>query len=95
LICLWDVRRGELLRQLAGHEKGEIRGVAFTPGGRRLASCSTDGTIKIWNVRTGAELLTLPGRHTPLTAIAFSEDGNLLASCGHDGVVRIWDGTPL
>ena len=44
---------------------------------------------------SGAELLTLEGHRSHVTAVAFSADGHLLASCGHDGVVRIWDGTPL
>jgi WD40 repeat protein len=94
-VRLWDVRRGELLRVLAGHLNGLVAAVAFSPDGKRLATGSSDGAIKIWDIRTGFELLTLSDHRSHVAAVAFSPDGCLLASCGHDGVVRVWDGTTL
>ncbi len=37
--------------------------VAFSPDGKRLASASQDGTVKVWDAATGQEILTLKG-HT-------------------------------
>ena len=34
-----------------------IPGLAFNPDGERVATASEDGTVKIWNVATGQELL--------------------------------------
>ena len=34
-------------------DKTEVNGVAFSPDGERLASAGGDGTVKIWNSRTG------------------------------------------
>ncbi|AMV29388.1 WD domain, G-beta repeat [Gemmata sp. SH-PL17] len=38
---------------LEGHEN-RVNDIAFSPDGRRLASCSTDGTVRIWDLVTGA-----------------------------------------
>src|SRR5262249_34663077 len=36
----------------------EVHGVAFSPDGERLASAGGDGTVKIWNSRTGKKMRT-------------------------------------
>ncbi len=46
-IKIWHVPSGQLLLTLAGH-KGQINQLVFSPDGRTLASCSHDGTIKLW-----------------------------------------------
>ena len=43
---------------LSGHTR-EVRGVAFSPDGTRLATASLDGTAKVWDATSGQELLTL------------------------------------
>jgi WD40 repeat protein len=48
---------------LTGHDKA-VRWIAFSPDGKTLASASMDHTVKLWDVATGKERLTLKG-HTP------------------------------
>src|SRR5205823_3053241 len=65
------------------------------PDGRRLASGSVDQTVKVWDVASGQEALTLRGHRLPVRGVVFSPDGHRLFSCGHDRTVRVWDATPL
>src|SRR5438874_5970017 len=57
-----------------------------------LASASVDGTVRIWDVNTGTEIVESPLRHAnAASCVAFSRDGKYLASGGHDRVVKVWD----
>ena len=69
--------------------------MAFSPDGKRLASASGIGTVKVWDAATGQETLTLKG-HTErrlggCPSVAFSPDGKRLASGSVDGTVKVWD----
>ena len=65
--------------------------VAFSPDGKRLASASRDGTVKVWDAATGQETLTLKGHTGRVRSVAFSPDGKRLASASDDRTVKVWD----
>lgn len=75
---------------LEGHSRAVIC-VAASPDGKRLTTGSEDNTAKVWDLTTGAELLTLAGHTKAVTCAAFSPDGKLLATGSDDNTAIIWD----
>jgi WD40 repeat protein len=75
---------------LKGHKEA-ITSLAFYSDGRTLASSSTDGTVRLWEVATGKERTLLKGHKGGVVAVVFAPDGKLLVSGGFDGVMRLWD----
>lgn len=85
---VWDVKTGELVQTLQGHQKA-VTGVWFSPDNRFLVSTGEQqlsaysepvGELFIWNAQTGEKVKTLPG----YTYATFSPDGKLIASGDDD-----------
>ncbi len=73
---------------------------AFSPDGLLVATCSADGTARIWNSRTGlptTELLTRAVKEeehpatSPVSQVIFSPNGKLLATMNRDRCVDLWE----
>jgi WD40 repeat protein len=92
-VKLWDRTAGGELLTLIGHEK-EVSGLAFSPDGKRLASCGLDRTVRLWDVGRGQEMLTLRDHTAAVKQVVFSPDGFRLAAAAADGTVKVWNATP-
>jgi WD40 repeat protein/serine/threonine protein kinase len=91
-ILLFDTTSWELRATLSGHALGVSR-ATFSPDGRTLASTSADGTLRLWNVATGRELLALPSPSASVVGLGFAKDATSLAASGgfeDAGVVQIF-----
>ena len=74
-----------------------VNTLAYSPDGTLLASASRDGTVRLWDVGNGREVLTYRGHEANkftddnekekvnvlrVPSVAFSQDGTWVASCG-------------
>jgi len=78
-------------RVLTG-QRDVVTWLAFSPDGKSLAGISRDKTVRVWDVASGKNTMTLEGHtHFP-TALAYSPDGKYVASGDLNGDVRLWGG---
>ena len=61
---------------------GRISGAAFSPDGSTIVSGYNDGSILVWDVKTGKRKQALPTEQEWVSSVAFSPDGKIIASGG-------------
>ncbi|MYI95037.1 WD40 repeat domain-containing protein [Candidatus Poribacteria bacterium] len=89
-IWLYAAHTGKVLDLLTGHTGG-VSSIDFSPDGKILASGSSDGTIRLWDVETRQHIRTFIGFRYPVHVVVFSPDGNKLASGHRHSTIRLWD----
>ncbi|KAG2341660.1 WD40 repeat-like protein [Suillus weaverae] len=92
----WDINevgvgRGECRTTLQGH-KDCILATSVLQVGRdqRVVSSSRDGTVRMWDLKTGVVQFVIQGHKNTVTTVDLSRDGRLLASGSGDREVRLW-----
>jgi WD40 repeat protein len=73
LVQIWDVESGESLLQVRG-QTDSIQSLSMSPDGNRLASCSKDGTIKIWESSDESEIEVAALVESLSEKFAFAQD---------------------
>jgi transducin (beta)-like 1 len=90
---------GAPLATLAGHAD-EVNAVRWSPDGARLASCSDDGTARVWDPSPAAAaspcVATLAGHAKEVYTLRWApaggpRGGEMLATASFDATVRLWD----
>jgi WD40 repeat protein len=91
LLAEKDQKEGISLLKTLDDYKKTVTACVFSNNGLLLLSGHEDGTIVIWEVKTGVLLATKRAHVNAVQSMAFSVDSSLLISTGIDGKVIIWD----
>lgn len=80
------------LQHTISSHTSDVNGVCFSKD-KKLATCSGDKTVRLWNTDDYSELPCSPlcGHAYYVHCCTFSPFGTLLASCSTDGKVILWD----
>ena len=102
-VLLLDARTHETVARFEGHEK-LVLSATFSRDSHRLASCSQDLTVRLWQTdalphsqaREGGVIRVtackvLRGHTDEVLAAAFHPDGTRLATAGRDRAIWLWD----
>jgi WD40 repeat protein len=85
VIWLRRAMDGHVIASLSAGCRGDVSHLAFSPGGRLLASVD-DSMVQIWDVGTRTMISTLPG--DTVRSCCFNHDGSEIISFSYDGCVR-------
>jgi len=83
---LWDVTNWRVIAVLDGHQKTVTDGI-FSADQNRIATASLDGTVKLWDAKTGGLLWTFVTLNYP-QFIAFDTDDRELVVGSTEGIQR-------
>ncbi len=89
---IWDATTGVRKTTLTG-QHGTIRKIAYSHDGKRLASASSDGMIRVWDTTlTDEPPAELRGHESGVWDLAFAaEDARLASASLLDGELYLWD----
>ena len=99
-IQLRDINTGEILQDVTKawmnliehiREIGGVEVFSISPDATTVALGSNDGSLQLWDLRTGNPFSTLTGHTGSVNALAFTADGTRLASGSKDRSIRLWD----
>src|SRR5262249_53738448 len=95
IIRVWDVATAREVRVI-GPLKAQVSGIALSPNGKVMASCSGDdfwgeNVIHLWDVGTGKEICLGSGHQRRVLVTGLAADGRAVVSVSNDGTIRKWD----
>ncbi len=79
--------------RLRGH-RDILRDVQLNHAGSRVWTTALDGTARLWDIRTGQQLITYTHEHATPPGVyraALSPDESLLLTTGQNGLARLWN----
>ncbi|WP_414619067.1 SMEK domain-containing protein [Calothrix sp. CCY 0018] len=82
--------REPLIRTLSGHSSS-VWSVAVTSDGQKLISGLQDGSVKIWNLKSGDLIRTITAHSDSVNTVVTSDDGLYIISGSYDQSIKIWD----
>jgi serine/threonine protein kinase/WD40 repeat protein len=90
LVKVWELPSGREVQEFRARSQN-VFALAFSPDGRRLVTAGEgDGALRLWDVGTWQELITLRRPGVTLDGVGFIRDGNQLTALTPQGELHCW-----
>jgi WD40 repeat protein len=91
-ITLWDLREAQPVQSIKdAHGGAEVTCIACLSQQDAIVSAGADGSVRVWDVRTGKRLSQGQGHTARVHGLAVAADGRQVVSVGGDGCVLVWN----
>ena len=90
MVRILNTKNYEPIFEMKGHAWG-VNKVAFSPDNNLLASCSTDKTVILWDVKTGKNLGYFNAGIGSVNTVVFTKDGKKLIVGGTEPIIKVWE----
>jgi WD40 repeat protein/serine/threonine protein kinase len=94
LIRIWDVDRERTTLTLQGPAPVVFwcgaTWLEWSPDGSKLVAGGNDGSVHVWETRSGRKFTVFEGNNSPVVSVAFSSDGQRVAAWRLHGTINIW-----
>jgi WD40 repeat protein len=67
-----------------------VNSAVFSPDGTMVLTAADDGTVILWDAKTGQEMRRFVGHTAGIRAVAISPDSKYVATASDDKTVRVW-----
>ncbi|MFZ4574398.1 MAG: hypothetical protein ACOYN0_08370, partial [Phycisphaerales bacterium] len=91
---IWDWSSGQRICELVGHS-APVRGAGFLPDGSRAVTVARDGTLRLWDPKTGTEIAVLRTCRPYPERLSISPDGSTIAVVFEDRDVQFFRSVPV
>ena len=90
-MIIWDAQQKSLITKIISGHTDKIKDICFSPDGKKLASVSDDGLVKIWDIVSKKVVAEFEGHNSGIESVYYSPKGKYLATASSDKTIRIWD----
>lgn len=84
--------QGTVYETYQGHS-GMVFADVWSPDGKRVASCGQDGSVQVWDAKTGNNSFAYRGHSNKVYAVSWASNGQFIASGSKDTTVQVWGAT--
>ncbi|KAG8939641.1 hypothetical protein FRC03_006148 [Tulasnella sp. 419] len=89
-VILWNYESRTISRKLE-RSTGDVRCVAFSPGGRFVVAGCESGQVVTWDITTDSQIGTFSGHTEEVVSVAVSPDGSRVITGSYGDTAAVWD----
>jgi WD40 repeat protein/transcriptional regulator with XRE-family HTH domain len=90
-LMVWEVATGHYQYSVDMPNPSSIWSISRQPFGDYLAVGLVDGSVRLLDINSRAQMHNFSLNTLPIWCVAFSPDGQLVASCGDGETIQIWN----